>query len=57
MKKNVLREKRASDFQKMLRAKAVKKIGEILEAPTTMKEHIEVIEKPKRVKKNVNNSK
>ena len=45
MKKNVLREKRASEFQEMLKT------------PTTMKEHIEVIEKPKRVKKNVNNSK
>ena len=45
MKKNVLREKRALEYQAMLKAK---KENEIVK---------EVIEKPKRVKKNVNNSK
>lgn len=46
MKKNVLREKRALEYQAMLRAK---KESEVVKG--------EIIEKPKRVKKNVNNSK
>lgn len=46
MKKNALREKRALEYQAMLKAK---KESEVVKQ--------EVTEKPKRAKKNVNNSK